>query len=368
MSIVQDPVAENLLFLGTDQGLYVSVDYGSTWTKWDRDFPSVAVSDLKIHPREHDLIVGTFGRALWVLDDIRPLRMFAQQGKQLLEKPFFMLPITDAIEYERTAISGERFNGADEFVGRNKRRGSIVNVYIKLPGKGNSSDSKEKKTDKKGKKKSKEKSDDESLADKVGEDDKADPRGVKKMGKGKKDVIDVHVLSLNGDSIRHYSTKPDTGFVRFGWGFDRDGTHFPRYKKFPRPLNTPRGPSMPPGEYKMVLTYGMHRDSMKFKISADPRHTFDPAASQVREEMIEDYLQHARAATKAFEQLRDARLMMDRFEKLWENASKGLQDSLKKVSKPIRDSIKVMQEVYLCLLYTSPSPRDLSTSRMPSSA
>ena len=66
------------MFLGTDDGLYISVNAGEKWTKWTNGFPTVSVKDLVIHPREHDLVIGTFGRAAWVLDDIRPLRAMAK--------------------------------------------------------------------------------------------------------------------------------------------------------------------------------------------------------------------------------------------------------------------------------------------------
>ena len=78
LSIVEDPVEKNLLFLGTDDGLYISLNAGNEWTKWTSGFPTVSVKDLIIHPREHDLIIGTFGRAAWILDDIRPLRAIAK--------------------------------------------------------------------------------------------------------------------------------------------------------------------------------------------------------------------------------------------------------------------------------------------------
>ena len=73
LSVIQDPVEENLLFLGADDGLYYSLNKGEDWKKWAKDFPSVQVSDLKIQKREKDLIVGTFGRSAWVLDDLEPL-------------------------------------------------------------------------------------------------------------------------------------------------------------------------------------------------------------------------------------------------------------------------------------------------------
>ena len=61
LSIIEDPEEPNLLFLGTDDGLYISIDKGDKWTKWTKGFPTVSVKDLIIHPREHDLIIGTFG-------------------------------------------------------------------------------------------------------------------------------------------------------------------------------------------------------------------------------------------------------------------------------------------------------------------
>ena len=56
----------------------MSLDAGNKWTKWTSGFPTVSVKDLVIHPRENDLVIGTFGRAAWVLDDIRPLRALAK--------------------------------------------------------------------------------------------------------------------------------------------------------------------------------------------------------------------------------------------------------------------------------------------------
>ncbi len=77
LSIIEHPEQNNLVFLGTDDGLYVSIDAGKEWTKYTNGFPTVSVKDLVIHPREDDLVIGTFGRAAWVLDDLEPLREMA---------------------------------------------------------------------------------------------------------------------------------------------------------------------------------------------------------------------------------------------------------------------------------------------------
>src|SRR6185436_11699665 len=73
-AIEQDPVDPNLLFLGTEFGLWVSIDAGKSWSPWRQGVPTVGVYDLVVQPRDGDLVVATHGRALYVIDDIRPLR------------------------------------------------------------------------------------------------------------------------------------------------------------------------------------------------------------------------------------------------------------------------------------------------------
>ena len=72
--IKQDPVNPNLLFLGTEEGLYITLDQGENWARFSENLPRVAVHDLVIHPTEHDLVIGTHGRGVYVIDDITPLR------------------------------------------------------------------------------------------------------------------------------------------------------------------------------------------------------------------------------------------------------------------------------------------------------
>ena len=71
--IRQDPIKSNVLYIGMEHGVYMSWDMGGSWTRINNNLPPVSVRDLRIHPREHDLIVGTHGRGVWILDDIRAL-------------------------------------------------------------------------------------------------------------------------------------------------------------------------------------------------------------------------------------------------------------------------------------------------------
>jgi hypothetical protein len=80
LCIVEDPVERNLLFLGTDDGLYVSLNAGSSWQKWTHGFPTTSVKDLVIQSREHDLVIGTFGRAAWISRIARSIRAFPSRS------------------------------------------------------------------------------------------------------------------------------------------------------------------------------------------------------------------------------------------------------------------------------------------------
>jgi len=71
--IYEHPRNANLLFAGNEIGLYVSIDRGDTWARLKNNLPTVPVDDIVVHPRENDLVLGTHGRGIWILDDITPL-------------------------------------------------------------------------------------------------------------------------------------------------------------------------------------------------------------------------------------------------------------------------------------------------------
>jgi photosystem II stability/assembly factor-like uncharacterized protein len=131
LSIVEDSEEPNLLFLGTDDGLYISIDKGVKWTKWTEGFPTVPVKDLVIHPREHDLVIGTFGRAAWILDDIRPLRALAKE-QNLLQKTVHLFEPPRAYQAAYQQPTGSRFGGDALFNGENRKSGARFSYYLNI--------------------------------------------------------------------------------------------------------------------------------------------------------------------------------------------------------------------------------------------
>lgn len=102
LSIIQDPEEPNLVFLGTENGLWISIDEGETWSQFKNEFPSVSTMDLKIQERESALIVGTFGRAIWVLDDLLTLREVAAKR---IKSGITALPMNDAVQVKGLFIN-----------------------------------------------------------------------------------------------------------------------------------------------------------------------------------------------------------------------------------------------------------------------
>lgn len=127
-TVEEDPVTPNLLFAGGELGLWVSLDRGERWFKWTHGFPTVPVRSLLIHPRDHDLVIGTHGRAIWVLDDIRPLRALAQNPALVAEPVVLFEP---PVAYLRTtaATDGYHFSGESMFQGETRPFGALVTFW-----------------------------------------------------------------------------------------------------------------------------------------------------------------------------------------------------------------------------------------------
>jgi photosystem II stability/assembly factor-like uncharacterized protein len=125
--IREDLVNPNLLFLGTEVGLWVSLDGGAQWSRYKGgDFPSVAVRDLAIHPRDNDLVIGTHGRGIWIIDDITPLR--ALTPATLANDVVFM---RGRPTVQKLSASGGWANGDAAFVGPNPPDAAVITYYLR---------------------------------------------------------------------------------------------------------------------------------------------------------------------------------------------------------------------------------------------
>jgi len=129
-AIKQDYVNKDLLVAGTEFGCYFSNDAGTSWTKLN-GLPTIAVYDIELHKRESDIVVATFGRGFYVLDDYSPLRTL---NTQLLNEEAVLYPIKDAKLYIPSSplgLTGTGSQGADLWAASNSEFGATFSLYLK---------------------------------------------------------------------------------------------------------------------------------------------------------------------------------------------------------------------------------------------
>jgi photosystem II stability/assembly factor-like uncharacterized protein len=130
-AIAEDHLDPNLVFLGNEFGLFFTLDGGAKWTQMRNGLPTIAVRDLAIQKRENDLVVGTFGRGIYILDDYSPLRAFKPD---VLAKNGHIFPVKDALMYIESQPLGGRgkaFQGESFYNAPNPPFGAVITYYLK---------------------------------------------------------------------------------------------------------------------------------------------------------------------------------------------------------------------------------------------
>ena len=274
--IREDPDCPGLLFVGSENGIYMSINDGKNWQKMQGNFPIVPVYDLKI--KDNDLVVGTHGRSFWILDDLTPLRQFAliyssKKEREPLEirffpprptyrrtlnwsvnlylgdgknySPAFGLPGTN---YEEISSDGEkRFRYLD--MGENPPEGVIVNYFLSsIP---------------------------EQHLELIFFDDQG--KEIERFS-SKNSLNEIKNLDKNDEEKPCLHKK--LGFNRFIWNMHYPGPEVKidksleknRYKPLGRGEGLPKlGPVAPPGKYQVQLKIGNIEFKHSFEIKKDPR-------------------------------------------------------------------------------------------------
>ena len=123
--IREDRINRDLLFLGTEFGLFVSLDRGQSWDRFMNNLPTVAVHDILLQTHYNDLIIGTHGRGIWICDDITPLQ---QMRASVNAVPAFLFDSRTATQWHSVSRGGSR--GQFLFQGENPPRGALIHYYL----------------------------------------------------------------------------------------------------------------------------------------------------------------------------------------------------------------------------------------------
>ncbi len=307
LCLVQDLEEPNLLFLGTEYGLYFSIDEGKKWTKWTHGFPTVSTMDLAIHPREHDLVIGTFGRAAYVLDDIRPLRALANRGTEMLEEQLVLFDPPAAFINQYQQPSGTRFGANAIFNGENRQGGANISFLINKP-------------EQKGKKK-----EDQSEAISL-------------------DSIKLQVFNAEGVLIRTLTRKtPEkNGLHKIQWYLNEKGVARPSRNNRSRRGGEPGGVTVLPGKYMLKITFGDQVDSTFIDVAYDPRVVMDHAVLKAKYDMLKELEGVTEVAANAANELKSAlKILNDYKERIESEQDKEAYEDLLKKHKALKDTINV---------------------------
>ena len=328
LAIVEDLVEPNLLFLGTDDGLYVSVNAGEKWTKWTEGFPTTSVKDLVIHPREHDLVIGTFGRAAWVLDDIRPLRAMANK-KSVMTSNIKLFDPPTAYQAAYQQPTGSRFGADAMYHGENRGGGARFSYLFNkknLP----KAAKKEKDNDK----------DDDDVIESDSEE-----------SQNKQNVVkwDSLTLKLYDGSrlIRTLKTKApkENGIHKWTWYMDEAGVSRPS-RRIRKQTREPSGVSVKPGSYRAVLHYGDLTSETIIKVASDPR--IEVSSKNINEvyDAAKDIEKIQETLANASEQLIESKTIAENYKTDLSKLDKDKYKEEIKASKTIIKSIDSLMDKY----------------------
>jgi photosystem II stability/assembly factor-like uncharacterized protein len=300
LAIEQDPVDKNLLFLGTEFGLWVSQDGGKSWMKWTHGVPTVSVMDLAIHPREHDLVIATHGRGLYIIDDIRPLRTLTEETQK---QPLHLFPVADAQQARIGQGAGMRVPGDADFRGRTRPYGALITYSLNAPGLPHPDADKEREHGEHAEHGEHGEYGEHAAPQATGapphpqggqplagtpaepkRDDEADEgRGGRGRGPtGPKTKVEI--LDAAGKVIRTFDGPAKLGVNRAAWDLRFDAP-----RRIPRrndaggeenEFRRGRGPDALPGTYTVRVSYGAQKAEGKVNLLGDPRYQIASGARE----------------------------------------------------------------------------------------
>lgn len=257
LSVVQDHVDPDLLFLGTELGLYATTDGGDSWFKYDQNVPTVSVMDMAIQPRENDLVLGTHGRSVIVIDDYSPLRGL---NKKSFKQTFKLLSVGDGQQYVSHRAPSTRFWGDAAYVGDNEVYGVTINVMATGDHLAHPNEDKEK----------------SRLLAKAKDAAKQAKRNKKSTANDTplSDQARVTVTDANGKQVRTFVTKLKQGVNRIVWGLESDGDgRMPGQEPKENKDIKPAGPTVVPGTYTLHVKLNDNEFETTAKVLKDPRFT-----------------------------------------------------------------------------------------------
>ncbi len=302
-SVLQDPIEERLVYLGTDNGLYISFDQAKSWTKWE-EFPGVQIRDMVMQHTFDDLVIGTFGRSFWVIDDLKILRQMASTKMEVLKDSLVVFDPDPAYQNAYRSYDGIRFVAQAEYKGQNKARGAQFLVW------------------------------------KLGEKEE------KSSSKAKKPNAKMYILNEANDTIRTKGATVKSGLNRLSWNLDQKGYNAPSWQEDAKDRE-PGGLPIKPGTYKMVLEHGTLKDSAYIEVNSDPRNEYNEKHFDAKFAMMEEHKAGVTQAKENFDRLKEAKQKITFINQYISLQEDSIQTEIKDQGKALNEQIDSLQQLFM---------------------
>ena len=297
-TIDQDPLDKDLLFAGTEFGLYLSINGGKNWMKWKAGFPTVPVLDITVQSRENDLIIGTHGRGIYILDDITPLRKL---NKETAQEKFHLFEVETGYQYHTEYWAGPYTSSGDAmFKGETRAYGSIITYLINPP------------------------------------DSVRALEDTPKEGQLKIEILD-------GDKVIRVIKGPmRKGLNRVAWDLSRASFHKPASVDSTDMESS--GIFVTPGTYKVRMRYDNKEYVQNVEVKPDPRYTPDTEGRKQTQELAMKTGGLLETTASMYKQLEETQKEVKTVEEFSKNMDSSKADELKKACDEIRKKLTAFEQ------------------------
>jgi photosystem II stability/assembly factor-like uncharacterized protein len=242
--IIEHPNNANLLFLGNEIGVYFSIDQGDNWTRLKNKLPTVPVDDIVVHPRENDVVIGTHGRGVWIMDDITPLE---EMSNTVLASAAHLFSVRQATSYNPDMPQGWT---PGTLALPNPPQGARIRYYL-------------------------------------GQD--VSEVGAVAGSNGSNDEeaqVKLTVLDSGGEVVRELDGPATAGGHEVIWDFRLPRPYVPEQSQQRGFFGAPRGPKVLPGTYTVRLEASGQTMSTDFVVRLDPRIEIPRADLDARQDAL----------------------------------------------------------------------------------
>jgi hypothetical protein len=324
----EHPRNQNLLFAGTEFGLWVSWDRGANWTAFRNNFPTVPVDDIEIQPRENDLVLATHGRSIWVFDDLTPVE---KMDSTVLGSDLTFFPPRTATTW---SLRQRRWSaGQKMFTAKNPPYGAILNYYLKeaLP-------PEPPKTDKQ----------DKDKPDK----DKPEPAAApKKEGK-----VKISVTDKDGKLLRELDGPGAAGANRTNWDLRYASPAEPTAEQLEAIAAGygfgPRGPLVDPGEYTIKIKAANKEATQKAVVEDDTRVQISAQDRAERRAALDQLYAMAKTTDKDRKSIRGLKDALNAAREQWKKdadkpGAPKIPDDIKKSAEELLKKVDAISDKFI---------------------